>query len=55
MPVKTSSKTMGRPLHEFESGEEGEVGGREGFINVGLSRIVEMSWRWKRGSLWGFC
>lgn len=52
MPVNTSSKTTGRPLHDFESLE---VVGIEGFTKEGFERIVEMSWRWKRGSLWGFC
>lgn len=54
MPVKTSSKTIGRPDHDLSSTEVAlEVLGRDGLIKDGLDRIVEMSWRWNRGSLWG--
>jgi len=46
MPVNTSSKTIGRPLHDFSSGEiVSEVVGRDGLINEGSERIVEISWR----------
>lgn len=44
MPVKTSSKTIGRPLHDFSSAEVvlGVVE-RDGLISEGSERIVEMS------------
>lgn len=51
--MKTSSKTMGRPDHDLSSIEV--VVERDGLIKEGSERIVEMSWRWNRGSLGEFC
>lgn len=46
MPVKTSSKRMGRPVQVF-----GSVGAGESENKECESRMVLMRVRWKRGSL----